>query len=233
MRKEIIGDCTLYLGDCLDIMPTLGKVDAVVTDPPYGIGRDKGFGGLVGFGGAGIKIARKEYRGSWDDVRPEKQCFDLILSVSDFVLIFGGNYFADILPLSTHWIVWDKMNTMPTFGDCELAWTNSDRKSVKKVTIEYNGLLGKEKQRQHATQKPLKLMSWCILNYSKGDQTILDPFMGSGTTGVACVELGRKFIGVEIDEKYFDIACERISRAERQGDLFRKPPGVQEGLALG
>ena len=153
----------------------------------------------------------------------------MMQEASEFCLIFGGNYFADLLPPSTHWIVWDKLNTMPTFGDCELAWTNSKRKSVKKVTVEYNGLLGKEQQRQHATQKPLKVMSWCVLNYSKEAHTILDPFMGSGTTGVACVELGRKFIGIEIDEKYFDIACERISRAERQGDLFR-PKHTQEGI---
>ena len=134
-------------------------------------------------------------------------------------MIFGGNYFADILPVSTHWVVWDKLNTMPTFSDCELAWTNSDRKSVKKITQEYNGLLGKEKDRQHATQKPVALMEKILEMYRK-HETILDPFMGSGTTGVACMNLSRKFIGIEIDERYFNIACERIENTQRQKKLF-------------
>lgn len=216
MRVETIGNATLYLGDCLEILPTLDKVDACITDPPYGISRDKGFGG---FGGFGAPIARTKYEGDWDSIRPSQACFDLILDKSNFALIFGGNYFADMLPPSTHWVVWDKLNTMPTFGDCELAWTNSDRKSVKKITVEYNGLLGKEKFREHATQKPVLLMENILREYHK-HMTILDPFMGSGTTGVACANLGRKFIGIEIEEKYFDIACERITAAQAQGRLF-------------
>jgi len=216
MRKEVIGNATLYLGDCLDILPTLDKVDAVITDPPYGINRDKGFDG---FGGFGNPISRKKYSGDWDNSRPSKEVFDAILKKCDFALIFGGNFFADLLPVGTHWVVWDKLNTMPTFGDCELAWTNSDRKSVKKITVEYNGLLGKEKYREHATQKPVILMEKILESYSK-NQSILDPFMGSGTTGVACMNLNRKFIGIEIDENYFNIACERIDQAQRQGRLF-------------
>jgi DNA modification methylase len=204
------------LGDCLEILPTLDKVDAVITDPPYGIKRDKGFDG---FGGFGAPIARTRYDGDWDSIRPTQGHFDLILEKSGFAFIFGGNYFADMLPPSTHWVVWDKLNTMPTFGDCELAWTNSDRKSVIKITVEYNGLLGKEKFREHATQKPVLLMESILREYNK-HMTILDPFMGSGTTGVACANLGRKFIGIEIEEKYFDIACERITAAYAQGRLF-------------
>ena len=219
MRIETIGDATLYLGDCLEILPTLDKVDCVLTDPPYGVKRDNGFDGFDGFGGFGAPIARTQYEGDWDSIRPSKEHFELMLAASGFAVIFGGNFFADMLPAGTHWIVWDKLNTMPTFGDCELAWTNSTRKSIKKITVEYNGLIGKEKHRQHATQKPVLLMEKVLEMYPK-QRTILDPFMGSGTTGVACANLGRKFIGIEIDEKYFDIACERIEAAQAQGRLF-------------
>ena len=219
-EKVVLGDCTLYLGDCLEILPTLEKVDAVITDPPYGIKRDKGFEGFEGFGGFGAPIARKRFEDDeWDQERPPKEVFDMILAKSEFAFIFGGNFFADLLPQGTHWVVWDKLNTMPTFGDCELAWTNSDRKSVKKIVVEYNGLIGKEKERNHPTQKPVLLLEKVLDMYQK-PQTILDPFMGSGTTGVACVNLGRKFIGIEIEPKYFQIACERIKAAQAQGRLF-------------
>jgi len=221
MRIEQIGDCTLYHGDCLEIMPTLDKIDAVVTDPPYGIGQDKGFGG---FGGFGPPIARRQYTDKWDDVRPSKAVFDALLKACSVAVIFGGNYFTDILPVGQHWLVWDKKNTMPTFSDCELAWTNIPRKSVKLLTFEYNGLIGKREKRVHPTQKPYEVMRWCIEGLPKDSDTILDPFMGSGTTGVACAKLGRKFIGIELEEKYFDIACERIQKAYDQPDLFVAPP---------
>ena len=103
--------------------------------------------------------------------------------------------------------------------DCELAWTNSDRKSVKKITVEYNGLIGKEKDRQHPTQKPVLLLERVLEAYPT-NQSILDCYMGSGTTGVACMNLGRKFIGIEIEQKYFDIACERIDQSQRQQRMF-------------
>tara|TARA_Y100000593_G_C4182732_1_gene272823 strand:+ start:26 stop:727 length:702 start_codon:yes stop_codon:yes gene_type:complete len=217
---EVIGDATLYLGDCLDILPEIDFVDAVVTDPPYGIKMDKGFNGSGGFGGSGKAINRRKYNDCWDDVRPEKKIFDILINKSKVSYIFGGNYFADILPNSTHWIVWDKLNTMPTFGDCELIWTNCDKKSVKKITYEYNGLIGKEDKRVHPTQKPVELMQRIIQTVSKDKTLVLDPFMGSGTTGVASINLGKKFIGIEREQKYFDIACKRIEQAERQGDLF-------------
>lgn len=217
IEPVVIGNATLYCGDCLEILPMLGKVDAVITDPPYGIKRDKGF---EGFGGFGKPIARTVYHGDWDNERPCKAVFDEMLTHSAKAIIFGGNFFADMLPVGNHWIVWDKLNTMPSFGDCELAWTNIKRNSVKKITVEYNGLLGKETSRQHATQKPVAIMGHCVNNYTDATNTILDPFMGSGTTGVACMNLDRKFIGIEIDQKYFDIACERIERAQQQLKLF-------------
>lgn len=215
--KETIGQSTLYLGDCLEILPTLPKVDAVVTDPPYGVRRDKGFGG---FGGFGAPIARRQFDDDWDSDRPSAECFGLILNAAPVQFIFGGNFFADMLPQGTHWVVWDKLNTMPTFGDCELAWTNSPRKSVKKIVVEYNGLIGKEQTRSHPTQKPVLLLEKVLEQYTKSGESVIDPFMGSGTTGVACANLGRKFIGIEIEEKYFDIACERIEAAYAQGRLF-------------
>ena len=210
-----MSEVKLYLGDCLEILPTLaaGSVDAVVTDPPYGIGRDKGFDGFDGFG---IPIARTQYIGDWDSERPNKHCFDEILRISKIALIFGGNYFSDYLPVGNHWVVWDKKQTMPTFGDCELIWTNVKRNSVKWITREWNGLLGKEESRQHATQKPTKIIKWLLEQYTQPGDLILDPFMGSGTTGVACVQTGRNFIGIEIDPRYFAIAEKRIKEAQMQ-----------------
>jgi DNA modification methylase len=198
--------CTIYLGDCKDILSQLPKVDLVLTDPPYGIKADKGFSGQGGFGGKGIVIKHREYTDDWDSIRPAKEIFELILNLSQNAIIFGGNFFADILPQGKHWIVWDKLNTMPTFGDCELIWTNIKRNSVKKITFEYNGLIGREAWRAHPTQKPLKLMTRLIETYTQPDQLILDPFMGSGTILRAAKDLGRKAIGIEIEEKYCEIA---------------------------
>lgn len=233
MRVERIGDCTLYLADCLDVMKDMQSVDCVVTDPPYGVQRDKGFGGSSGFAGVGPQIKRTAYHGEWDSVRPTPMHFDILLGVCDSAIIFGGNFFADLLPLGTHWIVWDKLNTMPTFGDCELIWTNSPRKSIKKIIFEYNGLIGREPERHHATQKPVGLMNLLLGQYTKTQGTVLDPFMGSGTTGVACVNLGRKFIGIEIDPDYFEIACRRIEEAYQQPRLFedsQEEPAQEELL---
>lgn len=198
--------------DCRDILPKLPKVDLVLTDPPYGVKRDKGFKGFKGFGGFGKPIKRRRFEDNdWDSKRPDKVVFEQILKIGKEIIIFGGNFFSDLLPQGTHWIVWDKLNTMPTFGDCELIWTNSNRKSIKKITCEFNGLLGKEDLRVHPTQKPLKLIKHLI----NGQDLILDPFLGSGTTAVAAKELGRRFIGIEISQEYCDIAVKRL----RQGVL--------------
>jgi len=183
------------------------KADMVFTDPPYGVKRDKGFEGFEGFGGFGTPIARRQYNDEWDSDRPTKEHFDLILSLADNILIFGGNYFADILPRATHWLVWDKLNTMPTFGDCELIWTNSDRKSVKKITFEYNGLIGKEEERFHPTQKPVGVLVAVMEAYES--QLVCDPFLGSGTTLIAADQLDRICYGLEISEKYCDVIVKR------------------------
>jgi len=205
---------TIYNGDCLEVMKEFKDkyFDLCLTDPPYGVKRDKGFGGSMGFGGCGKPIARRIYNDDWDSDRPNKEYFKEIIRVSNQVLIFGGNYFADILPQGTHWIVWDKLNTMPTFGDCELIWTNLNRKSIKKLVWEYNGLLGKEDNRYHPTQKPIKLLHDLIEKYSKETDVIFDPFLGSGTTARACKDLGRKCIGIEISKEYCDIAVQRLAQ---------------------
>lgn len=202
---------TIYNEDCLETMKRMPDnfVDLVVTDPPYGIKLDKGF---QGFGGFGKPIARRQYADSWDDKIPSKEVFDEILRVSKRAVICGGNFFAHILPQSRHWIFWDKLNTMPTFGDGELIWTNIDRKSVKKFTLEWNGLIGKEESRSHPTQKPVKLMTYLISTYSGGGTIVYDPFMGSGTTARACKDLGLNFIGSEISKEYCGIAEQRLGQ---------------------
>jgi DNA modification methylase len=204
VHRLICGDCTdpatverLMQGE---------RADAVVTDPPYGVKRDKGFGG---FGGFGPPIARRQYDDNWDSERPDGEVFQFLLRCADKSIIFGGNFFADLLPQGKHWIVWDKNNTMPTFGDCELAWTNVLRTSVKKYAIEYNGLIGKEKERWHPTQKPVALFHTILQDYTEGDALILDPFLGSGTTIIAAHRTGRRCYGCEISEAYCEIILQR------------------------
>ena len=205
MRIEHIGDAVLYLGDCLEILPTLGKVDAVVTDPPYGIGINKsnrlsvsrGFGGEV-----------------WDE-HPADMSWLLPMGVP--AIVWGGNYFD--LPPTRAPLVWDKNNAGRDFADFEMAWSNLDMVARRIVLRPMNMDGGKK----HPTQKPIRVMEWC-LGFLPNAGTILDPFMGSGTTGVACAKLGRKFIGIEIEERYFDIACKRVQKAYDQPDLFVEPP---------
>lgn len=162
-RVEVIGQCELYLGDCMEIMPALGRVDAVVTDPPYGIAMDRGVrgGGVDGFGKQ-IKRKPRDYEGSWDRSRPPKESFDTMLAVSAVQIIWGGNYFSDLLPMSQKWLWWDKLQTMPSFSDGELAWTSLPGASTKKFTYNGSGLMAREKDRQHPTQKPVELMRWCL-----------------------------------------------------------------------
>lgn len=205
----------IICGDSLEIMRGFSdrQFDLVLTDPPYGIKMDKGFEGFEGFGGFGEKIARKRYEDDdWDAERPSKEYFDEILRIGKTVLIFGGNYFADVLPRSSHWLVWDKLNTMPTFSDCELIWTNSTRKSVMKYTHVWNGLIGKESVRHHPTQKPVELLKKLIEDYSEEGETVLDPFAGSGTTAVAAKQMNRNCTLIEINEKYCEVARNRLSQ---------------------
>jgi DNA modification methylase len=219
----IIGNATLYLGDCRDILPTLGKVDAVVTDPPYGIGEA---------GGNAVKRQRKVGGNSkaladqrvydaldWDNEPISSALIEMVCAAGNWQVIFGGNYYD--CPPTSCWLVWDKDNGANDFADCELAWTNLP-KAVRRIRYMWNGMLraNGEERGDHPTQKPIGVMKWAIGHLPEPNHTILDPFMGSGTTGVAAVQMGRKFIGIEREPKYFDIACKRIEDAQRQGDMF-------------
>ena len=202
-----IGDAVLYHGDCLEILPTLGDVDAVVTDPPYGIG----------FAAQPTKWQRRAGKTpeSWDDATSE-----VVFGLPEIApaIIWGGNYYD--LPKTRGWLSWSKPDAPPSMGHFELAWTSLDR-TARQISVS----IGETNPERvgHPTQKPVRVMEWC-LGFLPNAQTILDPFMGSGTTGVACANLGRKFIGIEIERKYFDIACERIAAAQAQGRLFEAKP---------
>ncbi len=215
MSKVIIGDATLYLGDCMDILPTLDRVDAVITDPPYGIsaGREKPHNGWADYGIS-----------DWDLTRPSKEVFDAMLQASNVQVIWGGNYFADYLPVSQQWFSWDKGQDGFSLADFELAWSSQDKACRR---INYPRSLALKDGKQHPTQKPLAVMRWCIEQVKPDPKTILDPFMGSGTTGVAAIQLGRSFIGIEREPKYFEIACKRIEQAVAQGQLFAPEPMKQ------
>lgn len=213
-RVDLAEGVTLYNGDCREVLPTLGKVDAVVTDPPYGIGeRMQG-----GTWGARAKYA--DFR-AWDKA-PTADVFEAMLGIATEAIIWGGNYFP--LPPSRCWFVWDKKNAVPTMADVELAWSNVD-KPAKRMSLPVG-----VHEWGHPTEKPVALMKWCV-GHVEGS-TILDPFMGSGTTGVAAVKLGRKFIGIEIEPRYFDIACRRIEEALKQPDLFIEKPVAMKQEAL-
>ena len=223
-REVVIGDCRLLLGDCLPVMRQLPNVDAVLTDPPYGIGRD---GQKKTTGGNGGRKAY-EFKG-WDEVRPSDATFAEILKIAPHQIIWGGNYFADLLPPTGQWLVWDKGQRINQ-SDGELAWTS--RRGALRI-FELNRVALMTDGAVHPTQKPVDLMLWC-LGFLNACPTILDPFMGSGTTGVACIKRGHRFIGIEADPEYFDIACERIRKAYAQPDLFveqtKAPEPVQQPL---
>jgi site-specific DNA-methyltransferase (adenine-specific)/modification methylase len=208
MSPVQIGNATLYLGDCMNILPTLGKVDAVITDPPYGLGK-KMQGGTWG--------AKTEFKDMlvWDNAPPEIGTLIKLADLAKTVVFWGGNYYG--LPPSRCWLVWDKQNAVSIMANCEIAWTSLDA-NTKRFSHPVGRVL-----HGHPSEKPLQLMRW-TLETVKAFGVIFDPFMGSGTTGVAAIQLGRKFIGIEREPKYFDIACKRIEQAVAQGQLFAPEP---------
>ena len=224
MRKEVIGACELYLGDCREVLPMLDKIDAVVTDPPYGIGYDP-----------------SQYKGNFSVcIHGDDKPFDPtpILALGATKIIWGANNFAASLPPGG-WLCWDKRCSAAADkilgSPFELAWT-SDPKKFRMARILHAGKLnadGNDARREHPTQKPVALMIWCIEQLPPSASIILDPYMGSGTTGVAAVKLGRRFVGVEIEPRYFDIARKRIEEAMRQLDMFieQPKPAAQLGFA--
>ena len=200
----------IYCADCLELMKQIPdkSIDLVLTDPPHGIW----IKGKVG----GEKLAKvTDYWdfNNWDNDIPSKQYFNEMIRISKHCIIFWGNYFIENLTNSSCWIVWDKDNTW-NFADCELAWTNFDT-AVRKIKIRWNWMLQddmKNKEiRYHPTQKPVDLFKWILEHYSEKWQTILDPFLWSWTTAVACKEMWRNFIGIEKEQKYVDIANKRLA----------------------
>ena len=202
----------VILGDCLEVMKGMAdkSFDLVLTDPPYGIGAANGIGGGSNRGFV------KRFEGDWDDSIPSREYFDEIFRVSKDQVIFGGNYMTEFLPARSSWFIWDKREGLPerTFADCEMAWV-SDGKPARIFRHKWDGMIqedmGNKEQKFHPTMKPIELMRWCLSRFPEA-QTILDPFAGSGTTGVAARYLGRSFTLIEKEPKYVDIIKSRLSQ---------------------
>lgn len=233
-RKEVIGDCTLYLGDSAEILPTLGKFDAIVTDPPYNIN----FGNFnrTNKNSKGERYKADKYHNSdWDkgfDLLPFIELFD---ASSDCQIIWGGNYFPCLWLTPVKGIIfWNKHQPCKNFSSGELAWTNLDIPARYIDFAYYGNVEGKTSasEKLHPTQKPVEVMIRCIEFMKITPKTIIDPFMGSGTTGVACVKKGLSFTGIEREESYFDIACRRIEEAYKQPDMFIDKPKTMEQVSL-
>lgn len=236
-RVETIGLATLYLGDCREIAPTLPRPDAVVSDPPYGqrhkvnvlrAGRTRRYT-LGGTANSGAGEAQE-----WPDIIGDDEPFDPTpwLGAADIVLLWGAHRFADRLPAGS-WLLWDKVPTgkVRDQGDGEAAWLNAfPPRPLRIFRLLWDGVcvgpaarheVTAGQQRVHPTQKPEALMAWCIEQARvPAGGTIMDPYMGAGSTGVAAVRAGHPFVGCEIVPRYFDTACRRIEAAQRQGDMF-------------
>jgi len=204
---------TIYHGDCAVIAPTLGRFDLLCTDPPYGIGeaRGKNKSRSRPRSGVGNIIVSKDYGvSSWDDRPPSADLLNSLLAQSASQCVFGGIYFD--LPSSPGWLVWDKENGTNDFADAELAWTNYGC-AVRLKRYLWNGMCrAVPEPRYHPTQKPLAVMSWAIGLCPERPTTVLDPFMGSGTTLRACKDLGISAVGIEREEKYCEIAVRRLAQ---------------------
>ena len=203
----------VHCADCLDFMRKLpGKsVDIVITDPPYGINENPRTARTRGFHALSGQYADWD----WDKQKLDSLYLFELIRVSKRQIIFGGQNYSDNLPPNYGWIVWDKDNGKTDFSDCELAYT-SFLSSIRKFKWRWQGMLqenmANKEIRQHPTQKPLPLMLWIIQNFTEPDDTIFDPFLGSGTTAVAAKQLGRNFIGVEVNPEYCKIAEERLKQ---------------------
>lgn len=219
-QARIIGGQLLIQGDCREVMPVLPRVCAVVTDPPYGTA-EAWQGGFCASSGWARQGGMKDKRNSWDAERPDKKTFDLLRSISKEQIIWGGNYFADLLPPSMRWLTWDKGQRNFTLADFEMAWT-SQNKAARAFNLSRAkaALDGKD---NHATPKPIALMEWC-LGFLPDARTILDPFAGSFTTAVACQRLGRQSISIELDPDYFAIGCKRVQEVVNNPPLFTPAP---------
>lgn len=238
-RIEQIGDATLYLGDCLEILPTLGKVDAVVTDPPYGIPHKFGVNQ-----GRGKRTLQFTWDGDHVTDAVIRAC-GISAALADTQFWFCGlhqaSYLADCLmdagmtPKPAAWVKecpppagfgnwWPSGYEIAVYSYRSGAWFGDNDPHRCNVFYADSYRHGQPGKVDHPTQKPLGLISRIVKSMVAPDATCLDPFMGSGTTGVACAKLGRKFIGIELEPKYFDIACRRIEAAYKQPDFFVAPP---------
>lgn len=215
MLEEYLGKVTQ--GDCLDLMKQLPdkSIDLVLTDPPYGLNID----GQKLSVSNNRKHNRKEHEFlGWDNSIPSKEYFDEIFRVSKNQIIWGGNYFVKYFNEGHKgWIIWDKGQYGLTMSDCELAYSNFD---IPTRIIKYNRVEILNDKSYHPTQKPIKLFEVCLLNYSDENDIILDPYLGSGTTALACIKQNRQFIGFELEQKYVDIANKRINDEKRKLTLF-------------
>ena len=222
-----IKENTVYNCDCLELMKEMEKqgiiADWLIADPPYGINAG-GVCDMSNISDTGIKrgcYTKKD----WDSKRITKEYFDLMFKVSKNQIIFGGNYYTDYLPPTKSWIVWDKRcedKLRNDFADCELAWCS---KGVARVFhYLYNGMLQgdmkNKDERFHPTQKPTQLIIQLLNYYTKEGDLILDPFMGSFTTAVACHKMQRRYIGAELDKEYFDKGSERLNKLKSQISFF-------------
>ena len=218
-EKVVIGSAELWHGDCREVLPLLPPCDLILTDPPYGIA----------FAAQPTKWQRRDGKlaEDWDNAPAPDWLMGLMREKAGSLIVWGGNYYR--LPPSRGWLAWRKPDAPPSMADLELAWTNMDMNS--KVLDQSISATNAERV-GHPTQKPLRVMVWS-LSFAPEAQTVCDPFMGSGTTGVACAARGLSFTGIERDRRYFDLACERVSRAQAQGTLLplEEPRRlVQEGL---
>lgn len=205
----------LYHGDCLEIMPTLKNASIILTDPPYG----KNIAKTGTLGGDNLAKAKQYTASEWDIKPPPRIAFELMRSKSTHQIIFGANYFSNYLPPSPCWLVWDK-ETTGNFADCEIAYTSFPL-AVRKVRWMWNGMLKRApEERHHPTQKPVGLFQLILDRYCKEWPNTLDPYLGSGTTAIACERLNRKWIGIEISEEYCEIAAKRIEQETKQLKLF-------------
>lgn len=205
----------ILCGDCLEIMKGWPDncVDLVLTDPPYGIGENNQQNL------SRVKMAKCTDYGEycWDSCRADTEAIRQCVVIGVNQIVFGGNYYGDILGSTSCYIVWDKDNGSNDFADAELAWT-SFKSAVRIIKWRWNGMLQEpnypKEKRTHPCQKPLGVIKWILGRYSKPDQLILDPFCGSGTTCVAAKMLGRNYIGIDISEEYCEIARQRIKAVE-------------------
>jgi site-specific DNA-methyltransferase (adenine-specific) len=205
-------------GDCQEVMAEMGDgcVAIIITDPPYGINADKMQSNRAGKSGKSSFAHSTDYgKSDWDSFAIDAHCISLMSRISDHQIIFGANYICDILIPNTQWLFWDKETGSNTYADGELIWT-SFHGSLRKFSYMWKGMfqgdMKNKELRVHPTQKPLPLMSWIIDKYTKPNDIILDPFCGSGSTLVAAKNLGRRYIGIELELKYCEIAETRLAQ---------------------